>query len=87
MVCQSTHTEFCGNANRVAVYHFSGTGTASGPAPCLAADLSDFKLMARFKNPPTTGPSLVDLKVVVVEMSSNNIWTVLSVGVGLDFLI
>jgi len=85
MVCQSTHTEFCGNANRVAVYHFSNTGSASGPTPCLAADLSDFKLVAQFKN-PTTGPSLVDLKVVVVEMSSNIIWTVLSVGVGLHLL-
>lgn len=79
MVCQATHTEFCGNANRVAVYHFSNTGTASGSTPCLLTGLSDFKLVAQFKNPPTTGPSFVDLKVVVVEMSSNIIWTVLSV--------
>jgi hypothetical protein len=58
----------------------------SGPAPCLAADLFAFKLVAQFKKPPTTSPSLVDLEVVVVEMSSNIIWTVLIVGVGLDFL-
>ena len=86
MVCQSTHTEFCGNANRVAVYHFSNTGTPSGSTPCLAADLFDFKLVARFNSPPTTGPGLVDLKVVVVDMSSNIIWTVLSVGAGPQML-
>ncbi|KAF5318168.1 hypothetical protein D9619_012137 [Psilocybe cf. subviscida] len=78
MVCSATHAEFCGNQNRVAVYQFSSNGTAPGPAACLQTSLSNFTLRAQFKNPPTTGSSTVPLKIVVVEIVKNVLWTILS---------
>ncbi|KAF9481338.1 WSC-domain-containing protein [Pholiota conissans] len=79
MVCSATHSEFCGNANRIAVYQFS----ASGVPPvqqCLQTAVGNFSLVAQFKNPPTSGSSTVPLKVVIVELVGNTIWTILSVS-------
>ncbi|KAF8959705.1 hypothetical protein BDZ97DRAFT_1922687 [Flammula alnicola] len=78
MVCSATHAEYCGNANRLAIYQFSPSGVAPGPQTCSATTLGNFTLQAQFKNPPTTGPSTVPLKVVAVEMVQNVIWTILS---------
>lgn len=80
MVCSATHAEFCGNQNRVAVYQFSSNATAPGPAACLQTSVSNFTLRAQLKNPPTTGPSTVPLKIVVVEIVKNVLWTILSVS-------
>ncbi|PPQ91781.1 hypothetical protein CVT25_000426 [Psilocybe cyanescens] len=80
-LCQANHGEYCGNANRVAVYEFSPTGKAPGPQVCLDTTLSNFTLRAQFKNPPLNGPSSVPLKVVAVEIVKNILWTVISVRV------
>uniref|UniRef100_A0A8H7Y1L9 WSC domain-containing protein n=1 Tax=Psilocybe cubensis TaxID=181762 RepID=A0A8H7Y1L9_PSICU len=77
-ICQVNHAEYCGNANRVAVYEFSPTGKPPGPQVCLDTNLANFTLRAQFKNPPITGPSSVPLKVVAVEIVKNVVWTVLS---------
>ena len=78
MVCQATHNEYCGNQNRVAIYQFSPSGIPPGPQACLQTSLSGFTLQAQFKNPPLNGPATVPLKVTVVEMVKNVLWTVLS---------
>lgn len=85
MVCLTTHTEYCGNAYRLAIYHFSTSDQAPSPQTCLATDVGNFTLMAKFKNPPTQGPRAVALKVVVVEMVQNVLWTILSVSFILIF--
>ena len=79
MVCFSTHTEYCGNAYRLAIYQFSTSDQAPSPEVCLATDVDNFTLVAKFKNPLTQGPTAVALKVVVVEMVQNVLWTILSV--------
>ena len=80
MVCSATHAEYCGNANRLAIYQFSTSDQPSNPQTCLATDVGNFTLMANFNNPPVQGPTSVALKVVVVEMVDNIIWTILSVS-------
>jgi hypothetical protein len=80
MVCSATHTEYCGNANRLAIYQFSTSDQAPSPQICLETDVANFTLMAKFKNPLTQGPTVVALKVVVVEMVQNVLWTILSVS-------
>ncbi|PPR05178.1 hypothetical protein CVT26_012264 [Gymnopilus dilepis] len=77
-LCQSTHFEFCGNANRVAVYEFFASGQPTGPQACLQNTVGNFTLRAQFKNPPVSGPSILPLKVIAVEMVQNTIWTILS---------
>lgn len=79
MVCEATHTEYCGNQNRVAIYQFSASGVAPGPQVCQDTSLSNFTLRAEFKNPPVNGPVSVPLKPVAVEMVKNVLWTILSV--------
>ncbi|KAF9559523.1 WSC-domain-containing protein [Agrocybe pediades] len=92
MLCSATHAEYCGNANRLAIYQFSANGKPPGPQVCLDTSLTNFTLRAQFKNPGVTvgvvgsgqevgGPnqSSVQLKVVAVEMAKNVLWTVLSV--------
>lgn len=79
MLCSASHDEYCGNQNRVAIYQFSASGVAPGPDACLQTDLGNFTLRAQFRNPPTTGPATVPLKVVVVEMVKNVLWTIISV--------
>lgn len=80
MVCFATHTEYCGNAYRLAIYQFSTSDQAPSPQVCLAIDVGNFTLMAKFKNPLMQGPTVVALKVVVVEMVQNVLWTILSVS-------
>jgi len=78
MVCSATHTEYCGNANRLAIYQFSTSDQAPSPQICLATDVGNFTLMANFQDPLVQGPAAVALRVVVVEMVDNIIWTILS---------
>lgn len=80
MVCSATHTQYCGNANRLAIYQFSPSDQTPSPQICLATDVGNFTLMAKFKNPLTQGPTAVPLKVVMVEMVENVLWTILSVS-------
>ena len=80
MVCFATHTEYCGNAYRLAIYQFSTSDQVPSPQICLAIDVGNFTLMAKFKNPLMQGPTVVALKVVVVEMVQNVLWTILSVS-------
>ena len=85
MVCIATHTEYCGNAYRLAIYQFSTSDQAPSPQTCLETDVDNFTLVAKFKNPPTQGPTAVALKVVAVEMVQNVLWTILSVSFVLTF--
>ncbi|KAF9528241.1 hypothetical protein CPB83DRAFT_854691 [Crepidotus variabilis] len=78
MVCLATHREYCGNQNRLAIYQYSASGEPPGPQACLQTSLSNFTLQAQFKNPPINGPLSVPIKVVVVELVKNVLWTVLS---------
>ncbi|THU92254.1 WSC-domain-containing protein [Dendrothele bispora CBS 962.96] len=87
-VCVANHTEYCGNANRIALYHLfdddgSGSGGGGGGAQneCVAQDMSNFTLVARFNTPPSNGaPQEIPLKVLLVEMVPSVTWTVLSVS-------
>ena len=85
MVCVATHTQYCGNAYRLAIYQFSTSNQAPSPQTCLETDIGNFTLMAKFKNPVTQGPTAVPLKVVAVEMVQNVLWTILSVSFVLTF--
>ncbi|KAG6916911.1 hypothetical protein DXG01_004744 [Tephrocybe rancida] len=82
MVCTANHNEYCGNTNRIAVYHFASAGTSTGPQPCLSTNVANFTLLAAYKNPPVNGPSSVKLKVVLAELVPNIAWGVLSTDVG-----
>ncbi|TFK32614.1 WSC domain-containing protein [Crucibulum laeve] len=81
-ICDSNHNEYCGNANRIAVYHFSASGQPQAPPQCLNNDIGNFTMKAVYKDGVT--PS-VKLKVVVAEMVRGATWTVLSVRLGLSF--
>ncbi|KAF8162701.1 hypothetical protein B0H34DRAFT_650627 [Crassisporium funariophilum] len=83
MVCAATHTEYCGNQNRVAVYGFSASGEAPGPQACVGTAVGNFTLKAVLRNPPVEGSgeaAAVGLKLVAVEMVRGVLWTVLSVS-------
>jgi len=80
MVCQATHTEFCGNQNRVAIYQYSASGVPPGHQACLNTSLGNYTIMAEYKDPPTGGPTSVPLKIVTVELVKDVLWTVLSVS-------
>lgn len=76
-VCLSDHSQYCGNADRIAVY----TNTATGPptqSQCTSTDISSFTLTAFYNVPPQSGPSSVPLKLVIVEMVPSATWTILS---------
>ncbi|KAG5637194.1 hypothetical protein H0H81_005451, partial [Sphagnurus paluster] len=77
-VCSANHGQYCGNLNRIAVYRFAAPGTPSGPQPCIATDVANFTLLAKYKNTPASGPAAVPLKVVVAELVPNVVWGVLS---------
>ncbi|KAJ6630326.1 WSC domain-containing protein [Mycena sp. CBHHK59/15] len=76
-VCDTDHAEYCGNANRVAVYLFSAGGAPPPPQTC-AGDMSSFTLTAVYHNPPVGSPSQVSVKAVLVELVPNTWWTILS---------
>jgi len=80
MVCQATHTEFCGNQNRVAIYQYSASGVPPGHQACLSTSLGNYSIVAEYKDPPTGGPTSVPLKIVTVELVKDVLWTVLSVS-------
>ncbi|KAF9464508.1 WSC domain-containing protein [Collybia nuda] len=80
MVCSADHTEYCGNQDRIAVYRSSGSG-GQGPQTCISTDVANFTLVAAFKNPPTSGPATVPLKMVLVELVPNIVWSILSVSI------
>ncbi|KAJ4476089.1 hypothetical protein C8J55DRAFT_578338, partial [Lentinula edodes] len=67
-VCTSDHS-YCGAANRLAVYQFTASGTPPPTTTCASESISNFNLLANFKNPPEDGSSgEVPLKIVLVEM-------------------
>ncbi|KAG6811805.1 hypothetical protein H0H92_005728 [Tricholoma furcatifolium] len=78
MVCDANHTEYCGNANRIAVYDFTPAGTSPDPPQCISTDVSNFTLVAVYNNPPVNGPSSVTLKAILVELVPNIAWLILS---------
>ncbi|KAF7331695.1 hypothetical protein MKEN_00049300 [Mycena kentingensis (nom. inval.)] len=78
LVCQSDHDQYCGNANRLALYSFTPDGAPPPPQQECATDMDSFTLTAVFTNPPVGGPASLPLKAVVVEMVPNVLWTVLS---------
>lgn len=80
MVCSADHTEYCGNQDRIAVYRASGTGGPQGPQTCISTNVANFTLVAAFKNPPTSGPATLPLKMVLVELVPNIVWSILSVS-------
>ncbi|KAF9446564.1 hypothetical protein P691DRAFT_794299 [Macrolepiota fuliginosa MF-IS2] len=76
-ICDADVAQYCGNGNRLAIYHFSSA--PGGPTECVSTEEDQpFTLQAQFKNPPTSGPSTVNLKPVVVEMVKDVVWTVLA---------
>lgn len=77
MVCDANRTEYCGNINRLAIYHFLPADTQGGGVQlCSSVEVGNFTLKAVFKN---TGAS-VGLKIIVVEMVKTLVWTLLSVS-------
>jgi hypothetical protein len=84
-ICDANHAEYCGNNNRVAVYHFSNSTDGSGGAnngtqECVSTDLgasNNFSLKGRFRNGAQQG-QLVNLKVIAVEIARGVTWTILS---------
>lgn len=85
MVCSADHTEYCGNQDRIAVYRASGTGGPQGPQTCISTNVANFTLVAAFKNPPTSGPATLPLKMVLVELVPNIVWSILSVSVAIAY--
>jgi len=77
-VCSANHTEYCGNANRIAVYDFNPEGSAQPPPQTCAGDIANFTLLAVYNNPPLGFPSQVNLRAVLVELVPNTFWTILS---------
>ncbi|KAJ6606060.1 WSC domain-containing protein [Mycena vulgaris] len=77
-VCSANHAEYCGNANRAAVYTFSPEGSPPPPPQKCAGDIDSFTLVAVYNNPPLGAPPQVDLRVVLVELVPNTWWTILS---------
>ncbi|KAF8191680.1 WSC domain-containing protein [Mycena galopus ATCC 62051] len=75
-VCEADHTQLCGNANRLALYEF--TGSMPPPPQTCAGDISNFTLLATFNNPPLGSPTQVEIKAVLVELVPNTFWTILS---------
>ncbi|KAF7353876.1 hypothetical protein MVEN_01073500 [Mycena venus] len=49
-VCSADHTEYCGNANRVAVYAFTPEGSPPPPPQTCAGDINNFTLLALVPN-------------------------------------
>ncbi|KAJ7718195.1 WSC domain-containing protein [Mycena maculata] len=76
-VCVADHTEYCGNADRIALYAFSPNGAPPPPQAC-AGDIANFTLLAIYNNPPQGFPPQVGLTVVLVELVPNTFWTILS---------
>lgn len=77
-VCTADHNEYCGNANRIAVYRFTEPGSTPPQQTCTT-DMDDFTLLAVYNNPPVSGPSSLNIKAVLVELVPNTFWTILSV--------
>lgn len=88
-MCVANHAEYCGNANRVAVYTDISDGGSSHPGQedCTSTSLANFTLAATYKVPPSSGPSTIPLKVVVVEMVPSVTWGILSACAFSDSLI
>ncbi|KAJ7237713.1 WSC domain-containing protein [Mycena haematopus] len=77
-VCSANHAEYCGNANRVAVYEFTPEGDPPPPPQTCAGDISNFTLLAVFNNPPLGSPTQVKIRAILVELVPNTFWTILS---------
>ncbi|KAF9009663.1 hypothetical protein BDQ17DRAFT_1076220 [Cyathus striatus] len=84
-ICDADHAEYCGNQNRLAVYHFSNSSDSNGSdndgaQECMSTDLgaaNNFALQGRFRNGAQQGQQ-VSLKVIAVEIAKGITWTILS---------
>jgi len=76
-VCVSDHTQYCGNANRLAVYSNAKT-QGSAPQECNTLSIANFTLQAVYTVPPANGAAVVPLKLILVEMVPSVTWTILS---------
>lgn len=47
--------------------------------------MANFTLVAAFKNPPTSGPATLPLKMVLVELVPNIVWSILSVSIAVPY--
>jgi hypothetical protein len=77
-VCSADHREYCGNANRLALYSFTPDGAPPPPPQTCAGDISNFTMLAVFNNPPLGSPTQVKIRAVLVELVPNTFWTILS---------
>ncbi|KAF7441300.1 WSC domain-containing protein 2 [Pleurotus ostreatus] len=77
-VCNADHTQLCGSANRAAVYGFNVGGGGTQPEQCTEVNVNNFTLQAVFKAPPPSGPSTITLKMILVEMVPDIMWSILS---------
>ncbi|KAJ7801074.1 WSC domain-containing protein [Mycena olivaceomarginata] len=77
-VCSADHREYCGNANRLALYSFTPDGAPPPPPQACAGDISNFTMLAVFNNPPLGSPTQVKIRAVLVELVPNTFWTILS---------
>lgn len=84
-VCAADFTEWCGGVARISVYQFSPPVASPPPSQsCVSSDVANFSLNAVYKDPPSSGPSSIPLKVVLVELVPNIVWTILSVGYSIN---
>ncbi|KDQ34140.1 hypothetical protein PLEOSDRAFT_1031730, partial [Pleurotus ostreatus PC15] len=79
-VCNADHTQLCGSANRAAVYGFNVGGGGAQPEQCTEVNVNNFTLQAVFKAPPPSGPSTITLRMILVEMVPDIMWSILSVS-------
>ncbi|CAK5279136.1 unnamed protein product [Mycena citricolor] len=77
-VCSADHTEYCGNANRLALYGFTSADAPPPPPQTCETTVSNFTLLAVYRNPPVGGPKQVNVRAVLVELVPNTFWTILS---------
>lgn len=60
---------------------YTFTASAEPPAAvCEHPSVTNFTLVAEYKEPAEEGPTSVSLKVIAVEMASNVVWTILTVS-------
>ena len=67
---------------------YTFTPSAEPPvAVCENPSVTNFTLVAEYKEPAEEGPTSVNLKVLAVEMASNVVWTIISVSVYVNTLV
>ncbi|KAJ7592059.1 WSC domain-containing protein [Mycena floridula] len=77
-VCSSDHTQYCGNANRLAIYRNTNGPGGAPQGQCTMTSITNFTLQAVYNVPPIGQPARVPLKLILVEMVPSVIWAILS---------